>query len=105
MAYDPTSPLPDTQEGILQAILLALNTLVANSPIADPATRRGTIQTIGGNVPLFGAGPSASATGGATLRVSPANDTLAGATIQGSKPPQDINSAGLINLYQFIQVT
>jgi len=97
MAYDPNSPLPNSQEGLLQSILQTLQQLLGNTSFPDAAKRTRVVVDaalpagaaiigaltanqsvnvgqINAVTPLMNAGVS----GTGSLRVTPANDTVAG---------------------------
>lgn len=105
MAYSPNATLPDSQEGILQGILLTLQQMVSNTGFPDPLTRRTrvlleavtaanistNVAQLNGTAPVTGLGASAAG----VLRVTPSNDTFAGL-------PSTAPQIGLITIYQNI---
>ena len=101
MAYSPESPLPQTQEGLLQAILVTLNAMVPLIPVQDLANRRLRLTRMADSVPNLGIG----ATTANTPRVVAADDTFLGADNTISQVAVDMNAAGLAEIYDNIKVS
>ncbi len=116
MAYDPNSPVSDSQEGIFLGILETLNALLSTAGGIDPLTRRlrvvvesnaalpanqsSNVAQFGGNNVVTGVGAS----GNGIPRVTPSNDTVAGLTAV-TQVQQSWHNVALAQLYANIAVS
>lgn len=115
MGWNPDRPLPETQEGLWEAILEAVQRLAAQSVLANMAGRGVDLYKMSTVILTSGAGRSAGASGGVTAsainRVTFEADTMMGDPIastaadpNASMSVYNLNSFGLVNLYQNISV-